>query len=141
MSRITLRSGNVLEFSKRQHGIVILLNGRLWMGPQMFLRHLVDACAESGRSVGDLLDELGIENHGTCPFCASGQPRTMCPSCGCVARCAPCAPHHDDSPLCRETLDLADFHRRVRNGDSIEPIDRYHAIKSLASAYERRMVQ
>jgi hypothetical protein len=141
MSKFTLKNGGTVEFLRREGRFVAVINGQEEIGPKMLLFHLVNECAEAGYSVPEFLHQLGIEDDGTCAFCNQVRPRVTCPSCGCVARCAACGPNHDDSRLCRQTLELATLHRRMRGGDTLDAEDRYYAIKSLALAYERRMVQ
>jgi hypothetical protein len=127
------------SISRRPFGTVITLPNGERMGPELFIRHLAEATAESGGSVAALMDRLGIPDDGTCWMCDSGQLRALCPECGCVARCATCAVEHDDSPICRQTREAADLHRQIRGGTTIEGQDRVAAVKLMASSYLRRV--
>jgi hypothetical protein len=139
MSTLTLRNGTRIDFSHRRFGTVITLPSGERVGGQEFLLHLAEATAESGASIAALMERFRIPDDGTCWMCESGQLRTLCPECGCIARCDACAVEHDDSPICRQTREAADLHRRIRGGDTIEPQDRYAAIKLMASSYLRRV--
>lgn len=137
----TLKNGGTVEVLRRGDRYVFVINDEVELGSEMFLYHLVDVLAESGGNVDELLNALGIPDDGVCAMCDRGLPRTRCPMCTVAARCGHCALAHDDSPLCRQTLEYANLHRQMRGGDTLDSTDRYFAVKSLLNAYERRSVQ
>lgn len=141
MSRFALADLDRVRVSRRRYGPVFTLPNGEQCGLDAFVCHLGDAVAEAGGSVRDLMRELGIEDDGACLLCDSGQPRTMCPSCGCIARCARCADEHDDSSICRVTRESAEWSKTMRDGVVIEPADRLFAIQTMAASYLRRTLQ